>query len=257
MTRKSSNKHNAVHTRPSRAKYTCKPELQKLFDWVNLVPSDLDLKSIEELIGEERLVYRIGTPQAKEYQLRKAKALITYLKTLPQELLVSTFTLENLQALHDAYQESNKLVEQAHNPETKALRDKLESMLIQAFQIEERRYWRLRTTRKTLYRLAEIGENAESYYGRKLEDVVIGAPLSFMEYAYLDENGIIRRSPNPFAETLEGVEVSRIRACLICRKLFWANRKDKRCCSEEHSRIIRQRQVRENQRINKDIYGAW
>jgi hypothetical protein len=244
----------AIQTRHSRAKYACKPELQRVFDFVNLVPPDCEMKDAKELKLEDRVSFRMGTPGWNKCQIGNAGIFISYIKTFPQELIAGVFALEKLQTIYDTYQESNRIFEQTSDPEAKALRDKIEPMLLRAFEIEEQRYWSLRSTRKTMYRLAEIGENPEPYLGKTLEDVVIGIPL-LVEYAYLDKDGKLHRSLNRFAEALEGVEVSRIRACLICRRLFWANRKDKQCCSEEHSRIIRQRQVRENQKLNKGVYG--
>jgi hypothetical protein len=254
VTSKSPNEESkAIYGRANRAKYACKPELQKVIDWVNLVPPDHEMKPLEELV-ERKLLLRMDTPAYNEHQLRKAAALLTYLKTFPKELLAVEFMLEDFQKLFDLYQTSKEVYEQTSDPEAKAVRDEIEPLLLRTFQVQERRYWSLRTTRQTMYRLVEIGENPEPFLGQELKDIVIGVAL-LVEYAHLDKSGRIRRSSNPFAETLDGVEVSRIRACLVCRKLFWANRKDKRCCSEEHSRIIRQRQVRENQKLNKGIYG--
>jgi hypothetical protein len=242
-------------TRLNRAKYSCKPELKQLIDWVNLVPPDHEMKPLEEIVGDKVGSFlRIDTPEYKEYELRKAEALIMYLKSFPKEIMKTGLDLVKLEKLHDLFQKADKLSKQMIDPENLSLRDEIESTLLKTFRAQESLYWSLRTTRKTLYRLAEIGENPGPYLGQKLKDVILGTNL-LMEYAYLDERGILQRTPNRFAETLVGVEVSRIRACLICRKLFWANRKDKRCCSEEHSRIIRQRQVRANQKLNKDIYG--
>jgi hypothetical protein len=115
-------------------------------------------------------------------------------------------------------------------------------------------YDQLRMMRNNLYRLTEIGKDVESYLGKQL-DVVLEVLL--VEYAYLDQEGKIRRQPNRFAEIIEDIEASRIRACLICRKLFWAYRKDKWCCSEEHSSIIRQRQSRINKKEKAGIYAKF
>ena len=242
------------NARSSRARYACKPEIQQLIDWINLVPPDQEMKSLEELVEKDSKSFRIGTNEYKKYELCKAKAFIVYLETFPQKVKEGVFPLGRLQTMNNAFEEADILFKENPHPKVKELRDELESILLETFRIQERRYYSLRNTRNTLYRLAEIGENIEPYLGKQLEGVVLGMGL-LLEYGHLDKDGRLRRSPNPFAEALEGIEVSRIRACLICRKLFWASRNDKRCCSEEHSRIIRQRQVRENQRINKGIYG--
>lgn len=242
------------NARSSRAKYACKPEIQKMIDWINLVPPDKEMKTTPELTGEDGKRFLTGTYEYKRYELRRAKAFITYLETFPQKVKEGIFTLEKLQTMYNAFEEAEELFKETPHPKIGALRDELESRLSELFFTQERLYYSLRNARNTFYRLAEIGENIEPYLGQKLDGVVLGMTL-FLEYGHLDKDGRLRRSPNPFAEALEGIEVSRIRVCLICRKLFWASRNDKRCCSEEHSRIIRQRQVRENQRINKGIYG--
>ena len=65
------------------------------------------------------------------------------------------------------------------------------------------------------------------------------------------DGGIIRIRLAPFLELLKGIEASRIRQCPICTKLFWAGRRDKSACTEECSRVLRQRRLRENRAYRK------
>jgi len=65
------------------------------------------------------------------------------------------------------------------------------------------------------------------------------------------EAGVIKVSLAPFLRVLDGIEARRIRLCPVCEKLFWAGRVDKVGCTEECSRVLRQRRLRENRRYKK------
>src|SRR5262245_38321968 len=45
-----------------------------------------------------------------------------------------------------------------------------------------------------------------------------------------------------FREALEGLDVARVRRCCVCQKLFWAYRRDQRCCSTACNNTRAQRQ---------------
>ena len=47
------------------------------------------------------------------------------------------------------------------------------------------------------------------------------------------EKGIVRPPVDEFYEASKGVDVRCIRGCLYCRQIFWADRVDKVCCSNE------------------------
>lgn len=242
--------------RRNRIRYACKPELKQLIDLVNLVPPDLEMKDIHDLVEGAQKFQRIGTPEWKATEFKLAEAFRHYLLTsFPQGFLRVITTPDEYQILQDLYQKAQQIPDNALGAEIKAIQDEIESKVVSIFQQQASSYYRLRAFRRSLYRLAEIGQEPEKHLGQSLQDVVLN--IALIEYAYLDNDGIIRLPSNPLAEAINGIEVARIRACLICRKLFWATRKDKRCCSEEHARIVRQRQVRENQRINKDVYTIY
>ena len=73
-----------------------------------------------------------------------------------------------------------------------------------------------------------------------------------------DESGCIHYSSSPLLEALNGVEAGRIRECQICRKIFWAGRIDKLCCSKGCGKALRNRRWRNKykaylyQRYEKD-----
>jgi hypothetical protein len=55
-------------------------------------------------------------------------------------------------------------------------------------------------------------------------------------------------------EALQGVDISRLRICEYCKKLFWANRNDAYTCSPKHARNRRMRLLRENWKEKGDLY---
>lgn len=61
----------------------------------------------------------------------------------------------------------------------------------------------------------------------------------------IDENGYIRFLGNEFIEALEGVEISRIRICENCSRIFWAFRVDKKGCNENCCGNLRTKKSRE------------
>jgi hypothetical protein len=66
-----------------------------------------------------------------------------------------------------------------------------------------------------------------------------------ISHFYLNKEGKISFTPSPLARVLEGIDVARIKECLVCYKYFWAGRKDMRCCSSQCSHTLRQRNYRE------------
>ncbi len=74
-----------------------------------------------------------------------------------------------------------------------------------------------------------------------------------------DQHGRIHYSLTPLLEALNGIEAARIRECPICRKIFWAGRIDRPCCSSKCAGTLRGRRWRERygerykqQRIQKE-----
>jgi hypothetical protein len=233
-----------------RVRYACKPELQYLIDCSNTLPPDFRLKNITEISETRFTLAEPGSPEWIEIYKHQEEDFRAYLKNLPEEF--QGFMHETTIKL---IEEFNKWLHGLHSisehPEVKnqywVRRVELHKRIVDVY---EKFNW----IRNNLYKLAEIGENVEEHIGKQL-DVTLG--VLFVEYAYLDDKGRIRRQPDKFTETLEGVEISRLRTCLVCRKLFWANRKDKKCCSEVHSAVIRQRQSRENKKEKGQVYSKF
>lgn len=245
--------HNRINKgeqakRRDRIRYACKPELQKLLDVINLIPPDHEMKNSGE-IYKRKLMINPESAERLEEDRREAAAFEKYFESFPTEFrrVIAAAGYRDLASLAD---EIDALPPGAHETEVPDYWLKRTGIIKQRIEF----YDQLRMMRNNLYRFAEIGKEVEKYRGKEL-DVVLGVLL--VEYAYLDQEGKIRRQPNRFAEIIEGVEASRIRACLVCRKLFWAQRSDKWCCSKEHSSIIRQRQSRINKREKGEIYAKF
>lgn len=234
----------AEKTKRSRVRYACKPALQSLFNVVNLIPPDQEMECpyVQGLIP-----VRPGSQKWIEKENQKYEAFKEYLKNFPVAFQAYIF-YSTSDEMNRVFRELDERAQDMSEADELVIWNKL--IGIQSKEISL--YERIRAIRNDLYLLAEIGQSIDKYLGQQL-DIALGVLL--VEYAYLDKEGRIRRQSNPYAEMMEGVEASRIRACLICRKLFWASRKDKKCCSEEHSAIIRQRQSRLNKEKNAKLYA--
>jgi hypothetical protein len=91
-----------------------------------------------------------------------------------------------------------------------------------------------------VYKRQEIGEN--------------DFPCNHSEHFFLAEEPTTLKIKNntllpnaPSLEFLFGLKnIDRLRICLICKRVFWANRKDARGCSPKHNNLIRVRRARKN-----------
>lgn len=61
----------------------------------------------------------------------------------------------------------------------------------------------------------------------------------------IDGDGVVRLKQDRFGGAVEGVDVTRIRECEVCTKIFWAGRKDSYCCSSSCADIRRKRLYRQ------------
>lgn len=66
-----------------------------------------------------------------------------------------------------------------------------------------------------------------------------------------ENKGRLAFRPPVLYASLAGIEAARIRECQICYDLFWAGRKDMRCCSKKCAHVLRQREYREEYRANR------
>lgn len=70
----------------------------------------------------------------------------------------------------------------------------------------------------------------------------------------LNEKGEIQFSISEWASALQGVDITRIRRCEICEKIFWANRSDAFACSKKHAKTRQMRLLRANWKEKEDLY---
>lgn len=66
---------------------------------------------------------------------------------------------------------------------------------------------------------------------------------STRSYLYI-ENDEVRVYPSPLFSFVQGIEVSRVRRCEICKDYFWAGRKDRKVCSPRCGAAKRKREER-------------
>ncbi len=233
-----------------RVKCACKPALQELIEFTNTIPPTFQLKNLTDLYERKLFLSKPGSPEWIDFYKGQDEVFRTYLKTLPQEFqeLMHATTIKQIEEFNGWLRSMPSASENAEVENQYWLkRIEIHKKLVDIYE-------RFKWIRENLYKLAEVGENLEEHVGKQL-DVALG--VLFVEYAYLDDNGRIRRQPDKYTETLEGIEISRLRTCVVCKKLFWANRKDKKCCSEMHSALIRQRQSRESKREKREVYSKF
>jgi hypothetical protein len=70
----------------------------------------------------------------------------------------------------------------------------------------------------------------------------------------VDREGNVEFQFSEYVKAIQGVNISRLRFCEYCKKLFWANRKDSYACSKKHARNRRMRLLRKNWKENGDLY---
>jgi len=102
--------------------------------------------------------------------------------------------------------------------------------------------------------IAEIGEETFRSLDVLAQSVFnIESRISSVN-ASIDSSGNVQFELNDFAKSLQGVNISRLRLCEYCNKIFWANRKDSFTCSTKHARNRRMRLLRENWKEKGDLY---
>jgi hypothetical protein len=69
-----------------------------------------------------------------------------------------------------------------------------------------------------------------------------------------DEDDQLQFAVDEFSKALEGVDVYRIRKCEICKKVFWAGRLDKKCCSKKCNNVFNVRRSRERREVDPGAY---
>ena len=64
----------------------------------------------------------------------------------------------------------------------------------------------------------------------------------------IDEHGQGEIQKDPFLEALIGARLDHIRACAICRRIFWAPRFNSECCRKQCRKTYNQRESRANRK---------
>ncbi len=73
-------------------------------------------------------------------------------------------------------------------------------------------------------------------------------------YLFVVREGDVKVEISDYADALQGINISRLRICEYCKKLFWANRSDTYACSLKHARNRRMKLLRENWKNSGHLY---
>ncbi len=75
--------------------------------------------------------------------------------------------------------------------------------------------------------------------------------ISLLSAFSLVQGGVVLEPPAPLKPFLEEVELERIKRCAKCRKIFWAGRLNKPCCSPACRNAYKQKKHREREKENR------
>ncbi len=183
-------------------------KLAQLIETVNLLKPDQDLPDLTNQLADVRL-------KDEEWPKRANDALMDILKDMPNDFRdyiwnTSAEVIDPIDAIEDAVE----------------------------------RYVEFDNARKRLRAIA----------GRAKKDPQLQRPIIFLkqsnrlERIKFDEHGCVHVSKDSFTKAMEEkcVEGRRIRDCEVCKRIFWAGRLDKRCCSDRCGNNLRTRIWREN-----------
>jgi hypothetical protein len=82
----------------------------------------------------------------------------------------------------------------------------------------------------------------------KLKDEVLASSVT------IQRTGEVHFSISPWASAIQGVNISRIRRCEVCEKLFWARRRDAYACTPLHAKSRQMKRLRENWKEKGPLY---
>lgn len=235
-----------------RVKFDCKPQLKYLLIRLNLFPILEEWKDFE---GKNEVPVWVPDLKYYEERIRRGVQLLEYLRSL--SLLASkiicsdadlqkAFQLEEQRRSYErAQQTANKLAD--HNSDEYKVKI-LDNYKEQEFLVSNWlfAYKTIKFQKQVLSRLSFIGRNPENA-NKDLTDLLFWQPVGLFYNFHIDSNKF-QKKDNGFLEALTDIDITRIRECRICRKFFWANRKDKQGCSEKCANILNQRNLRENKR---------
>lgn len=198
-----------------RSKVAPKPELEELIELVNLVPPEVELKSLNALLGEREgaLGPRPGTKEARERKRRLWNAFVDYMSTFPPGFVAAMYKeTRHIDSSGDEF--------------------RLHFNLFTDMAIEE--YERFIQVRKTLREVIY-----PHVAGMGLFEIPPVKTQAVEEIRR--ENGRFKRLGNPVAAAVDGEEVARLRECQKCQRIFWAYNIKSRACSKRCANVLRQR----------------
>lgn len=270
---------------PKRGKTVCPPQFQDILDCVNAFPAIEEMKDIEIPYPPANLFGTRGhedSPAFKKREKLYKQKLFVLGTQLFLDLAENGFYLAAKVVAQDSETEyvfnlareftnaselTKKLVEEAKISFSPSILKEIERQLnlhkksSDAFYTQVPnychlwidRYKRVRFIKETLLRLAFIGRNFESA-DKKIRQTGLINSGSFFPLLYVDENGILKREKNKLVESLDGLDIRRIRTCAICKNLFWAQRLDRQCCGKKCADRYNQRLSRDRKKIYGSVY---
>ncbi len=201
-----------------RSQAALKPELDELIKLVNLLPPTMEVKSLNALLGESEgyVGPRPGTQKALEREIRLRDAFTNYMTSLPPQFVAEMYK----DSCHENILE---------------ISDKAFDMYLGMAIGNYERFLQIRRTFRELFQPPLSGA---SLFPISLEGHLVKV-ISIEEISV--ENGRFKRSGNPVAAALDGVEATRLRECQRCQRIFWAQNIGSRGCSKACANVLRQR----------------
>lgn len=216
-------------TKSQRKKLMLKFKEERLHSFIelaNLLPTDYAVADLNEIIGRDD-----DTPDSNEdvfaFWIKKYKLLLIYLEKFPTHF--KEYVLEDSENNLAQINMSN-----LHSDENSNHISKIYGALC--------RYDDFRDVREKLVKLFRVTQTSS---GRHWASFLLLSRIPVHASFSIGKDGIAKVSLDSFAETINGVDVTRIRECKDCQRIFWAKRKDQSCCSTDCANRHHVRQHRE------------
>jgi hypothetical protein len=271
---------NKESKKRTRIRYECPAGLQDLFDFINLFPplddwvdfplpvelaplflpnwrnqSDLDKEQIKKIkkLGDiclELFDYglKLGITALAKFIRENEHEHLEILEEKYNDAIMSYRTISGqFRILQNKDIHKNIL-----NKKLIEMRDCEKDYYMARFDITRvwsGRYEQIKLIKKFLAKLAFINRNFESA-NKKLHIFDLLELDRTLSNIYVDNNGILQREDDIILQTLLGSNITRIRQCALCRKYFWANRIDRKCCEKKCADVHNQ----QNHRKRKQNY---
>ncbi|MDQ3816068.1 MAG: hypothetical protein M3362_00060 [Acidobacteriota bacterium] len=111
-----------------------------------------------------------------------------------------------------------------------------------------KRYEDFAQLRTKLLRLIRFVKSLELQ--RRSNSPHVNVPLPLLFSPILDEHGFIQVGGDILIEALRDVKANLIRECAVCKRIFWAKRKDQQCCEPKTCGNVRR--VHKSRRLAKE-----